>query len=242
MIAILVLAYPVAIEKMKNLGEVIASMPKELIVAFNLQNYDWNKVLNYLSYEFQYIFLACGIYAATIGAYIFSKEESSKSIELVYSKPITRNQIFFSKLFVASATILIFNIVLFAFTSIALILGITNQPIDINAVFNMYLALFLTQMIFMSIGILIAVVMKKSKSSAAIASGLVMFSYIIGVFSKITDAIKDLIYISPLHYFTPDQIITNGEFSTKYLIVTACTIILSILISWKVYQRKDFNI
>ncbi len=242
LIAILVLAYPVAIEKMSNLGDVINSMPRELIVAFGLESYDWSKVLNYLAYEFQFIFLACGIYAVTIGSSIFSKEETNKTIELIYSKPITRNHIFFSKLFTATFTILLFNIVLFLITTIFLLLGIKGQVVDINALFNMYVALFLIQLIFMSLGMLIAVVMKKSKAAAGIVSGLVIFTFMVGMFSKITEAIKNLIYISPLHYFTPDQIVKTGEFGTKYLILTACIVVFSILVSWKVYQRKDFNI
>lgn len=242
LIAILVLAYPAAIAKMSNLGDVINSMPKELIVAFNLENYDWSKVLNYLSYEYQYIFLACSIYAVTVGALIFSKEESNKTISLVYSKPITRNQIFFSKLFVTIITILMFNVVLFLFTSISLKLGIQNQIIDYKAVFNLYLALFLIQMVFMSIGIFTAVIMKKSKGAATIVSGFVIFSYLIGIFSKITESIKNFIYISPLHYFPPEEVVRTGEFSSKYLIISACVVILSILVSWKVYQKKDFNI
>lgn len=242
LIAILVVAYPAAVEKMDNLGDVINSMPKEIISAFGLENYAWEEVLNYLAYEFQYIFLATAIFAATLGASIFSKEESNKTIELIYSKPVTRNDIFFSKLLVAVIVLVVFNLILFAFTSISLVTLVKDQTIHIGKVFNIYTAMFLVQLIFMSLGMFVAVIMKKSKGSSALTSGIVVFSYMIGIFSKITEELKNLIYISPLHYFLPDQIVRTGEFSGKYLIISLCIIVISLLVSWKVYQRKDFNI
>lgn len=242
LIGLLVLAYPVAIDKMDNLGDVINSMPKEIIAAFGLENYDWKQVLNYLAYEFQYIFLACAIFGATLGASIFSKEESNKTIELVYSKPVTRNHIFISKVLVSIIILLLFNLLLFAITYVSLKLAITDQFIDVHKVFNMYTAMFLIQLIFMSIGTFIAVIMKKPKPASGIASGLVIFTYLLGMFSNITEEMKNLVYISPLHYFLPDKIIRTGEFETKYLIITAGLTVVSLLIAWRVYNKKDFNI
>lgn len=242
LVAILVLAYPAAVEKIDNLGDVINSMPKEIISAFGLDNYDWKQVLNYLSYEFQYIFLATAIFAATLGASIFSKEESNKTIELIYSKPVTRNDIFASKLFSSISILAIFNVILFAITSIFLVILVKDQTIYIDKVFSIYIAMFLVQLIFMAIGMFIAIIMKKSKGAPALASGLVVFTYMIGIFSKITEGLNNFVYISPLHYFLPDQIVRTGEFSAKYLIISACIVVVSLLVSWKVYQKKDFNI
>lgn len=242
LIAILVVAYPAAVEKMDNLGDVINSMPKELISAFGLDNYNWKEVLNYLAYEFQYIFLATAIFAATLGASIFSKEESNKTIELIYSKPVTRNDIFFSKLIVCILILIVFNLMLFTFTSISLVTLIKDQTIHMDKLFNMYTAMFLIQFVFMSLGTFIAIIMKKSKSASVLTSGVVVFTYMLGIFSKITENLKNLIYISPLHYFLPDQIVRTGEFSTKYLVISICIILVSLLVSWRVYQKKDFNI
>ncbi|MDD2628316.1 MAG: ABC transporter permease, partial [Clostridia bacterium] len=135
-----------------------------------------------------------------------------------------------------------FNLLLYAITYISLKLAITDQFIDAHKVFNMYSAMFLIQLIFMSIGIFIAVIMRKPKPASGIASGLVIFTYLLGMFSNITEEMKNLVYISPLHYFLPDKIIRTGEFETKYLAITAGVTIVSLLIAWRVYNKKDFNI
>lgn len=242
LILILVVAYPVAIEKMKSLDEVLASMPKELLLAFNLESYDWSIALNYLAYEFQYIFVAASIFAVTLAAGIFSKEETNKTISLIYSKPITRKEIFISKVLNIYFILVLFNLLLFVITYISLKIGIKDQVIVIKDVFNLYLALFIIQSVFASIGSFIAITLKNPKAAAIMTSGIVIFSYMLGMFSKIAEFMNKFIYVSPLHYFLPDQIVRTGVFELKYLVISLSVIVILIGISFAKYNKKDFNI
>lgn len=242
LILMLVLLYPAAVEKMNNLGDIIKAMPKELVAAFGLESYTWSNVLDFLSYEFQYILIASCIYAAILGAGIFSKEESNKTIQLIYSRPISRKEIFLSKIILSFVILITFNVLLFLVTGISLDFGIRNQVIDKVLVLKIYLGQFLTQSIFLTLGILIASILKKVKGAPMIAVGIVVFSYVLGIFSKITESIKDLIYISPLHYFETSKIVKTGNFETKYLIIALVFVILGIFTSSKLYEKKDFNI
>ena len=242
MILLLVLLYPAAIEKMNNIGDIMKSMPKELIAAFGLENLTWTHVLDYLSYEFQYILIAGCIYAGLLGAGIFSKEESNKTIQLIYSRPISRKQIFFSKVLAGILIILVYNILLFIITAVTLDFGVLNQEIDKAVVFKIYLGQFLTQLIFLTLGISIACLMKKAKSAPLITVAIVIFSYMLGIFSKLTESIKDLIYISPIHYFETSKLVKIGEFEFKYLMITIVFVLIGIFVSSKIYEKKDFNI
>lgn len=241
LIIMILTLHPVIISKMDMMNEMLEQFPKELVNAFNLNNTDFNNILNYFIYEFQFILLASTIYAGVLGANIISKEENEKTIQLLYSKPISRFNILLGKLTVVFQYLIIFNLILFIITS-SCILIIGSQNVDYLTLFNIFVGLLLTQVTFASIGILIATLLKKPKNAPMITGGIIVVTFFLGIISKITDKVANLIYLSPVNYLLEGNFISRGYMEIKYILILSILTIISIIISIIRYNKKDFNL
>jgi ABC-2 type transport system permease protein len=241
MLILILSLHPIAIQKMSMMDEMIKQFPEEILRAFNLNNYNFNNIINYFSYEFQYILLAGCIFGSILGSSIIAKEENNKTINFLYSKPISRVNIIINKLIVIFIYILGFNLLLYLLT-ILLMHIVSNQSIDNILVMKIFIGQGLAQLTFAYIGSLLATILKRPTYISAISSGIVIITYMLGMISKITDKVKYLLYISPMHYVIPDEIVSNGTIELKYIIIMITTIIISIISSIIIYRKKDFNV
>ncbi|MDD4298982.1 MAG: ABC transporter permease subunit [Bacilli bacterium] len=242
LLIIMILAlHPIVVTKMNMMNEMLEQFPKEMINALNLENTNFNNILSYFFYEFQFILLASTIYAGILGANIISKEESDKTIQLLYSKPVSRLNILLNKMIVVILYLLVFNFTLFTVTTICM-LFLGNQNFDYLALLNMYLGLLLTQSTFAFIGIAIATLLKKPKSASTITGGIIMVTFILGIVSKIADKVDNLIYLSPVNYLLEGDFISRGHMEIKYMVILFIMLIIAITVSIRRYDRKDFNL
>jgi ABC-2 type transport system permease protein len=187
--------------------------------------------------------MAAGIYGAILGVSALVKEESEGTIEFLYSKPITRSKIVTAKL---SASVLIFYMFIIILGVITMGISFMVKPEDIEVI-NMlmdikalYIGMAFLGYIFMAIGFLISVFIKTSKQAVPIALAVFFTSYLIGIFGKLKDNLNFFLYFSPFDYVVPAKIIKNG-FETKYLVLGLCIIIISIIGTYLVYNKKDFR-
>ena len=125
--------------------------------------------------------------------------------------------------------------------------GIILKPDDIKImsmimdIKKLYIGMALIGYIFMAIGFLISVFVKSSKKATPIALGVFFASYVIGIFSKLQDRLSGFIYLSPFDYAPPSEIIKNG-FEAKFIVIGLSIIVVSIVITYTIYNKKDFNI
>lgn len=241
LIIMILVLHPIVITKMDMMNEMMEQFPKEMINAFNLGNTDFNNILSYFFYEFQFILLASTIYGGILGANIISKEENEKTIQLLYSKPISRFNILLSKTIVTILYLMLFNFILFIVTSTCmLVLG--NQSVDYLTLLNIYVGLLLTQITFAFIGMAIATLLKKPKNASTITGGIIVVTFILGIISKIADKVDNLIYLSPVNYLLEGDFISRGYMEIKYMVILSALSIISIIIAIIRYNKKDFNL
>ncbi|WKB36096.1 ABC transporter permease subunit [Terrilactibacillus sp. S3-3] len=76
------------------------AMPKQMMMkAFNLSNLSVLSTIDgYFSYEFQYIMIATGIFAAMLGTGALAGEEAEGTIGYLYAQPISRSSIVSAKM------------------------------------------------------------------------------------------------------------------------------------------------
>lgn len=226
-------------------GAKLEALPEAFLEAFNISDVtDFSNISDYSAYVLQYIFMAGGIYAAILGVSALIKEESEGTIEFLYSKPVTRNNIVTAKLL---ANFVIFYIFLMIVGFVTMGISTIVKPEDIETlsmlmdIKTLYLGMALIGYIFMSVGFLTSVFIKSSKQATSIALGLFFVSYILGIFSKLQDRLKGFIYLSPFDYAPPAEILKNG-FEIKFILLGLLVIIVSIGGTYFIYNKKDFNI
>lgn len=226
-------------------GSKMDAMPESLLKAFNINNMvDFSKIGDYSAYVLQYILMAGYIYAIILGASSLSKEETEGTIEFLYSKPVTRSQIVTSKLL---SSALIYYMFVMIVGIIFMIMAVIVMPDGVNDMSvlmdlkSLFIGMFFVGYIFMAIGFAISVFIKSSKQYSFIAIAVFLGTYVIGILAKLKDSLKNLIFLSPFDYANPTDVIKSG-FEGKYIVAGICIIIVSIICTYVVYNKKDYNI
>lgn len=194
----------------------------------------------YLSLVSIYIYLPLGIYSGLLGSNLISKEERDKTAEFLFSLPVKREKVIFSKVVVGIFYTVMINVVTLTITYFAFGRLGTNEVYN-QFVFNMAVGVLLTQLIFVSIGMVLSSLLTQYKKSGAITIGVLMFTYMLSVLISLTDKIEFLKYITPFKYFSVDQMLKN-DFSVTFIIITILLVIMNIAGTFIFYKRRDLYI
>jgi|LGOV01.1.fsa_nt_gb ABC-2 type transport system permease protein len=194
----------------------------------------------YLSLMSFYIYLPLSIFAAIIGSGIISKEERDKTAEYVFTLPVTRRKVLFSKLVVSIFYTLTMTIglLLFCYWAFGRIASSDNFA---PFIFNLTIGVFLTQMIFLSIGLLLSSVLKQYKKSGSITLGVLISTFMISMLTQITDKVDFLKYFTPFQYFNVNNMLA-AEYPMEFLILTFVIVTGCISGLFYFYNKRDLYI
>jgi len=193
----------------------------------------------YSSVVLLYVVLCGAIQAMNIGTSIISKEVREKTADFLLTKPVKRQKIMTSKLLAAVTSLVITNIIYIAGASLIAQL-VKNKAFDYKIFFLLSLTLFLVQLMFMFLGIVVSVSVPKIKSVLPISISTVFGFFFIDMISS---AIGDNAtrYITPFKYYDASYIIKNSAYEIKYLLIEIIFIVASVLVSYIIYSKKDIH-
>ena len=226
-------------------GIKLDAIPESMLKALGLEDMiDFTNILEYLAYSLQYIAMAAYIYALILGVNSLLEEESTGTIEFLYSKNISRREIVTSKILSRSFLLLLFLIILSISTTIFSII-LKPQGLDtldlIVGVRDMFLGVGLVSFVFLSIGVFLSTVLKPSYNFTSISIGVFFLTYVIGIASKLKESLSFLQYFSPFDYAMTMDVVKKG-FEFKYIVTGFLIIALSIIFSYVIYEKKDMKI
>ena len=215
-------------------------LPDAFLKAFNLDVVpNFSILIEYFAYVFQFIMMALCIYATVTGISMLSKEESEGTIEYLYANPVTRREIVTSKILASISSLFIIMMSIFIFSllfgAIFSGFGMFNDLVKLMG-YSYYILL-----IYLSIGFVLSVIMKRVGTSSMVALGVFFGTYIIGVMSGIIEKLDFLKYVSPFNYAMPTDIIKNNV-NNLGLIIGAGIIVISIVLTYKLYEKRDMII
>ncbi len=188
----------------------------------------------YYAWIMEYIIIAVSIMSAVLSTKTIVNDKKSGYDEYLFSLPLNRNQIFYNKLLAivieSLAFNIIFNILSFSFNEIF------NFKMSSFKMFEINTALFLSNITFLSIGVLVGSFIKPSH---------IYFKNILMILLLLVLAIPERLYnISILRYFNPFsyfkllEIIESG-YKISFLTISGCIIIFSISIAKTTYEEYD---
>ena len=233
------LMFPAFTSDIEVAKKAISTIPEVLqeAVGFSLSNFF--TIYGFFGYIMSFVALAGAVQAMNLGVNIISKEESGKTADFIFTKPISRFKILTSKIVAGFWLIIATNIV---FSAVSLLVSILISKTDFNAYTFLLLALtlFLIQSIFFSLGILSALIIPKIKSAISVTLPTIFAIYIIGSLGAVlgSDISRNF---CPFRYFETNFIIRYNNYDVKYLIIGLVIILLSLLISYLIYFKKDMK-
>ncbi len=221
--------------------EIMGSMPPALMEAFQMNAFNLTTIEGFFGVMFMYFALLGTISATMWGSDIIAKEERDKTVEFALTLPVSRNRVVTAKI-----TAVIVNCIAFlGVTWVASIAATATYSPD--AAFYDFLALcmatlFVLQMIFLSIGVLLGCAMKQHKRAGSVAVGLLMGTYFISIIAGLNENLEFLKYFSPFTYFDRAQLLNESSVDPIYVLLSLAIIIVAYIGAYVTYGRRDLYI
>ena len=188
-----------------------------------------------------YVYLPLSIYSGLLGSGIISKEEKNKTAEYLFTLPVERNTVILSKFIVALLYSAIINI------AIIFVLFVTYMNYDVSDYYvqflvNMSIGVFLTQIIFLGVGMILSAVLKHYKKSGSITIGILMSTFMLSILIGMVDGKLDFIkFAIPFQYF-PSGDMLSGDFNIGYIILSLIIFISTVGSTFYFYKKRDLYI
>ncbi len=225
----------------QSINELLAQMPQSLKAIMGMGTFDLTMATGYYGVLFIYVAMMATIHATMLGANIISKEERDKTAEFLFLKPISRNKIITSKLLASVVNILIFNLVTFV-SSILMVQKYSKGEAVIGDITRLMVGMLFLQLIFLFIGTAIAATSKHPKNAPPLATGILLFTFMLSIAIDLNNRIENLKYLTPFKYFDAKNLMYARGFEPIYVILSVIIIVVLFRVTYVFYENRDLNV
>lgn len=182
--------------------------------------------------------LGGGLFAGLLGISLLSKEEGGHAAEFIYVTPNSRNY-FITQKIISMVTLLA------AFDIICLICGIlgfagVDGDIEWKKLLLYHLALYFLYLEISCICFGVSAFLRKNNIGLGI--GIVFILYFANMMANITSSVKKLHYITPFYFSDAANIFSSATLEYKYILIGMLFSLLSIIVAYIKYNKKDLRI
>ena len=222
------------------LNQAMKNFPKELLMAFGMNNLDFSSLLSFYALVFVFVQICLAIQAANYGFGLVSIEESELTADFLLAKPVTRGRIMTSKLLAALTALTIVNAVVWVTSFMCLEVFDKGNNYETEPLVILLLSIIIFQGFFLAVGLVISLLMKRVRSVTPLSMALVFGLYILNVFSNMLGSVTVEV-ISPFKQFEPNYIITNSAYDWPLFFLCKAIIVISIIGSYLLYSRRNIT-
>ncbi len=225
--------YPIFNEGMDSFIDLIKNLPANIRMVVGLNPDAIRSILGYYAFALIFITLSTSIQAMLLGLNVLSKETKDKTNDFLLAKPVSRSMIVTAKL-MATFTWIVMSNILYLIGFYLLLNLFSNTSLNMNTYLLLTLAIFFLQILFLSLGAFIAVIIPKIKATLPVTLGTIFGFYLISTFAD-----DKLRIISIFKYFDTSKILLTGNYDLKYLLIILIMSGLLVTGTYLIYQKKD---
>ena len=220
----------------KDMGVAMSeTIPKEMAKAFNMDMAAWQEISGYYKTYFGFhIIIILTIFSCSFGASILSKEENERTSEFLLSKPISRKNIFSTKI-AALFSLISLSFLLQTIVAVAMISAIVTNDIDWKHIMKMHLNGYILCLFFGAIGLFLSQITKGVKNFMGPVVGIVMGTYFLHAIGSAIDDANWIAELSPFHHLGVD------EFEPLAILIFIGLIVGALYAGNKIFVKKDIN-
>lgn len=227
--------YPIYQDSAKDILVMLASFPKEFLVAFGFSD----KMFSYegfYAFGFTYLTLLGAMFATSVTLQVFAREKRCHCQEFLYAKPVTRGRMLGQKLSAVLVVLLVSNGLIVGWAlAVAKMAGENEILGRIGlASFN----LLFTELLFMSFAMLYAVQVRRVRTISGTAMAFAFAGYILTAMAGVIDKVE-MRYIAPFKYFDPYTAVVEGHFETQYVVTAVALFVIFMVAAIYRYCTKD---
>ncbi len=224
----------------ESANEMMASLPPAMKAMFGLGDLDLAVASGYYVIFLMYFALICGIHAIMQGAIVLSKEERDKTADFLMVKPVKRHHVISMKIIASLISLVILNAV--TWIASVLVVDIFNEGPPINdLIAKLMVGLFILQLFYFSIGLLLGVVLRNTKKATGAATGFILGTFVLSAAIDMYSEIDYLKYFTPFKYFDGKLIYLEG-LNPFNIGLSFAIIAVAVGISYFMFQKKDLHV
>jgi ABC-2 type transport system permease protein len=221
--------------------KMLDSLPTAMLDALSMRAFNLTTLSGFYGLMFIYFALMGSIAAAMWGSDIVSKEERDKTVEFSLVLPVSRSKVITAKALAALVNCAAFVLVTWAVSLVAV------RPYNPDQAFFSFLrlemeAMFIIELIFLALGLLLGCAMKQYKRSASLAVAIILVTYFLSIVASIQTNLEWLQYFTPFKYFDASQLFQTGRMDGIYLSISAGIIVVCVVLAYLTYDRRDLYI
>lgn len=231
--------YPALAKDASEFVNILKGYPKEVRQAIGIRLETITSLLGFYSFTFTMVTLFGAIQAMILGTGIVSREVRERTADFLMTKPVSRIRIMTEKLLAAVTTLVFTNMVFLAVAGV-MANAVKSTDFDFGVFLLITMTLLYVQLIFLAIGVLLSVVLKRVKAVLSISLSVVFGFFAIGAFGA-TAGEEPLRYFTPLKYFDTGYIMQNAKYETPFVVAGAMIIVVCVAASYIVYKKKNIH-
>jgi ABC-2 type transport system permease protein len=217
------------------------SMPPALLDALSMRAFNLTTLSGFYGIMFIYFGLMGAIAAAMWGSDIISKEERDKTVEFSLVLPVSRSRVVTAKALAALVNSILFVLITWGMSLVAVRSYNPDQTFFDFLALEMQ-AMFLIELIFLAIGLLLGCAMKHYKRAGSTAIAIILGTYFMSILAVMDERLDFLKYFTPFKYFDAGELFRTGQMDGTYLLLSAAIIVLSVAVAYWVYNKRDLYI
>ncbi|MBM3152329.1 MAG: ABC transporter [Chloroflexi bacterium] len=220
---------------------ILDSFPDAILDAMSIRAFNLTTLSGFFGLMFIYFALMGGIAAAMWGSDSISKEERDKTVEFSLALPVSRSRVVTAKMLAALVNSIVFVLVTWGGSLAA------ARPYNPDQAFYNYLrlemtAMFMIELIFLALGLLLGCAMKRYKLSGSTAVWIILTTYFLSVAASLQKDLDFLKYFSPFKYFDAAELFREMKLDATYLLISAGIIFVCVAAAYWTYNRRDLYI
>lgn len=223
------------------IDELMAAMPQEMLAVLGMQDFTLGSLNGFIGSISLYLYLLLGIQAILLGSSLIAKEERDRTAEYLFTLPISRRRVIVEKTISAIINLGLLNLV----TLLAMMLSTFNydKSEDFYRFIGLiFIALFIIQMIFLSIGMLVSSISNNHEKSGTISVSILMMTFLISSLINTVDRLDFLKYITPFKYFESSYLLNEMSLHPIYLVLSMLIIAVGIGGTLTLFPKRDLSL
>jgi len=231
--------FPVFTQNIDVAKTLIVNIPDVAKIMLGIQLEVFKNINFFYSFVFSIVLIFAGIQALNLGLSIVSKEFRWKTVDFLFSRPVSRVQILNAKILSAFISILITNFFSVGVSILTTIL-IVRTDYNLSVILLISFSMFFIQLVFLSIGIMISVFFTRIKMVVLLSVGIVMGMFALNMLDKISGN-ASIWFLVPFRYFDLTKIAQTGVYEPISVIWSLLIITILVSLSYFFYRKKDIH-
>lgn len=224
----------------QSIVDVLAQLPKAVKVVFGLGDFDLSTAAGFYGVLFIYLAVMAAVHAVLLGAHLIAKEERDHTSEFLYAKPSPRSRILTGKLLAGLANLVVFNLVTLASSFYFVDLYNKDEPFGGDIV-TLMVGMFFIQLVFFSVGALVAGTSHKPRSAASRATSIMFLTFLFYYLANMSKSLGFLEYFTPFKYFDAGALMKNG-LDPLFVGLAVIIVIGGLFGTYRFYSARDLSI